>query len=132
MGSGFIISSSGIIVTNNHVVKDAKSVRVTLSNGSSYPAKVLGTDPRTDLAVLKMDTGRPLPYVELGNSADVEPGEWVIAMGNPFGLDGTVTAGVVSALGRDIGDGPYDESFRSTHQSTKVIRAARYSISRAR
>ena len=108
MGSGFIISSSGIIVTNNHVVKDAKSVRVTLSNGSSYPAKVLGTDPRTDLAVLKIDTGRPLPYVELGNSADVEPGEWVIAMGNPFGLDGTVTAGVVSALGRDIGDGPYD------------------------
>jgi serine protease Do len=108
-GSGFIISPAGIIVTNNHVVKDAKSVSVTLSDGSSYPAKVLGTDPRTDLAVVKIDAGHPLPYVELGSSANVQPGEWVIALGNPFGLGGTVTAGIVSALGRDIGDGPYDK-----------------------
>jgi len=108
-GSGFIISSSGIIVTNNHVVKDAKSVSVTLSDGSTYSAKVLGTDPRTDLAVVKIDAGHPLPYVELGSSANVVPGEWVIALGNPFGLGGTVTAGIVSALGRDIGDGPYDK-----------------------
>ncbi len=108
-GSGFIISSSGIIVTNNHVVKDAKTVSVTLSDGSTYPAKVIGTDPRTDLAVVKIDAGRPLPYVELGSSANVEPGEWVVALGNPFGLGGTVTAGIVSALGRDIGDGPYDK-----------------------
>jgi serine protease Do len=108
-GSGFIISSSGVIVTNNHVVKDAKSVSVTLSDGSTYTAKVLGTDPRTDLAVVKIDAGHPLPYVELGNSANVEPGEWVVALGNPFGLGGTVTAGIVSALGRDIGDGPYDK-----------------------
>jgi serine protease Do len=108
MGSGFIINPDGVIVTNNHVVKDAKTVTVTLSNGQSYPAKVLGTDPRTDLAVLKINAGHPLPYLEFGNSADVEPGEWVVAMGNPFGLDGTVTAGIVSALGRDIGDGPYD------------------------
>jgi serine protease Do len=108
-GSGFIISSSGIIVTNNHVVKDAKTVSVTLSNGTSYPAKVIGTDPRTDLAVVKIDAGRPLPYVELGSSANVQPGEWVVALGNPFGLGGTVTAGIVSALGRDIGDGPYDK-----------------------
>jgi serine protease Do len=108
-GSGFIIASSGIIVTNNHVVKDAKTVSVTLSDGSTYPAKVIGTDPRTDLAVVKIDAGRPLPYVELGSSANVEPGEWVVALGNPFGLGGTVTAGIVSALGRDIGDGPYDK-----------------------
>jgi serine protease Do len=107
-GSGFIINSSGIIVTNNHVVKDAKTISVTLSDGQSYPAKIIGTDPKTDLAVLKISAGRPLPYVELGNSSNVEPGEWVVAMGNPFGLDGTVTAGIVSALGRDIGDGPYD------------------------
>jgi serine protease Do len=108
-GSGFIIDSSGIVVTNNHVVKDAKTVSVTLSNGSTYPAKVLGTDARTDLAVLKIDANRPLPYVDIGSSANVEPGEWVVALGNPFGLGGTVTAGIVSALGRDIGDGPYDK-----------------------
>jgi serine protease Do len=108
-GSGFIINSSGIVVTNNHVVKNAKTVSVTLSNGTSYPAKILGTDARTDLAVLKIDAGRPLPYVEIGSSANVEPGEWVVALGNPFGLGGTVTAGIVSALGRDIGDGPYDK-----------------------
>jgi serine protease Do len=108
-GSGFIINSSGIVVTNNHVVKDAKTVSVTLSDGESYPAKIIGTDPKTDLAVLKIIAGHPLPYVELGSSANVEPGEWVVAMGNPFGLGGTVTAGIVSALGRDIGDGPYDK-----------------------
>ncbi|MDE8345434.1 MAG: Do family serine endopeptidase [Acidocella sp.] len=108
-GSGFIIDPSGIIVTNNHVVKDAKTVSVTLSDGVSYPAKVIGTDPKTDLAVLRINAGHPLPYVQLGNSADVEPGEWVVALGNPFGLGGTVTAGIVSALGRDIGDGPYDK-----------------------
>ncbi len=108
-GSGFIISSSGIVVTNNHVVKDAKTVSVTLSNGVSYPATVLGTDPRTDLAVLKIHVDHPLPYVEIGDSTNVKPGEWVVALGNPFGLGGTVTAGIVSALGRDIGDGPYDK-----------------------
>jgi serine protease Do len=107
-GSGFIIDSSGIVVTNNHVVKDAKTVSVTLSNGTSYPATVVGTDPKTDLAVVKINAGRPLPYVEIGSSANVVPGEWVVALGNPFGLGGTVTAGIVSAIGRDIGDGPYD------------------------
>ena len=107
-GSGFIISSSGIIVTNNHVVNQAKTVSVTLSDGSTYPATVLGTDSRTDLAVLKINAGKPLPYVDLGTSATVQPGEWVVAMGNPFGLGGSVSAGIVSALGRDIGDGPYD------------------------
>jgi serine protease Do len=108
-GSGFIIDSSGIIVTNNHVVKDARTVTVTLSDGNTYPAKIIGTDAKTDLAVIKISVGHPLPYLEFGDSADVIPGEWVVAMGNPFGLDGTVTAGIVSALGRDIGDGPYDK-----------------------
>ncbi len=107
-GSGFVIDSSGIIITNDHVVKDARTVTVTLSDGNTYPAKIIGTDPKTDLAVLKISAGHPLTYLELGDSATVTPGEWVIAMGNPFGLDGTVTAGIVSALGRDIGDGPYD------------------------
>jgi serine protease Do len=108
-GSGFIIKADGTIVTNNHVVKDAKSISVTLDNGQTYPAKVVGTDPRTDIAVLKIDAGHPLPYIQLGNSAEVKPGQWVVAMGNPFGLGGTVTAGIVSAVSRDIGDGPYDQ-----------------------
>jgi serine protease Do len=107
-GSGFIIDPDGIIVTNNHVVDHAKSVSVTLNDGTELPAKIIGRDPRTDIAVLKVDAGHKLPYVQLGNSSDVKVGEWVVAMGNPFGLGGTVTAGIVSALGRDIGSGPYD------------------------
>ncbi len=90
------------------MVKGAQTVSVTLSDGTSYPAKIIGTDPKTDLAVVKINVGHPLPYVELGQSKGVEPGEWVVALGNPFGLGGTVTAGIVSALGRNIGDGPYD------------------------
>jgi serine protease Do len=108
-GSGFIINANGTIVTNNHVVKGAKSVSVTLDDGTELPAKIIGRDPRTDIAVLKVDAGHPLPFIQLGNSRDVKPGEWVVAMGNPFGLGGTVTAGIVSAVSRDIGDGPYDQ-----------------------
>ncbi|HEY3847130.1 MAG TPA: DegQ family serine endoprotease [Acetobacteraceae bacterium] len=108
-GSGFIVKADGTLVTNNHVVKDASSVTVTLDDSSTFPAKVIGRDPRTDIAVLKIDAGHPLPYIQLGNSANVKPGEWVVAMGNPFGLGGTVTAGIVSAVSRDIGDGPYDQ-----------------------
>jgi len=108
-GSGFIIDANGTIITNNHVVKDARSVSVKLDDGRELPAKVVGRDPRTDIAVLKVDAGAKLPYIELGNSRDVKPGEWVVAMGNPFGLGGTVTAGIVSAVSRDIGAGPYDQ-----------------------
>ena len=108
-GSGFIVNANGTIVTNNHVVKGAKSVSVTLDDGTQLPAHIVGRDPRTDIAVLKIDAGHPLPYIQLGNSADVKPGQWVVAMGNPFGLGGTVTAGIVSAISRDIGDGPYDQ-----------------------
>jgi len=108
-GSGFIVDADGTIVTNNHVVKNAKTVSVTLDDGTKLPAKVIGRDTRTDIAVLKVDAHRQLSYIQLGNSANVKPGEWVVAMGNPFGLGGTVTAGIVSASGRDIGAGPYDQ-----------------------
>lgn len=108
-GSGFIIDANGTIVTNNHVVKDATKVIVTLDDGTELPAKVVGRDPRTDIAVIKVSADRQLPYIELGQSRDVKPGEWVVAMGNPFGLGGTVTAGIVSAVARDIGSGPYDQ-----------------------
>jgi serine protease Do len=108
-GSGFIIRQDGLIVTNNHVVRDGSSVSVTLDDGTELKAKVLGADPRTDIAVLKIEAGKLLPFIQLGNSRDVRPGEWVIAMGNPFGLGGSVTAGIVSAISRDIGSGPYDQ-----------------------
>jgi serine protease Do len=90
-------------------VKGAKTLSVTLDDGTVLPARVIGTDPRTDIAVLKVDAGHPLPFIQLGNSRDVKPGEWVVAMGNPFGLSSTVTAGIVSAVSRDIGAGPYDQ-----------------------
>ena len=107
-GSGFIIDANGTIVTNNHVIRNARSVSVTLDDGTTLPAKVVGHDRGTDLAVLKVDAGHTLPFIQLGNSNDVKPGQWVVAMGNPFGLGGSVTAGIVSASGRDIGSGPYD------------------------
>jgi serine protease Do len=107
-GSGFIIDADGTIVTNNHVVRDAASVTVTLDDGTVLPAKVIGRDSRSDLAVLRVKAGHPLPFINLGDSSNVEPGQWVVAVGNPFGLGGTVTAGIVSARGRDIGEGPYD------------------------
>jgi serine protease Do len=106
-GSGFLISEDGYAVTNNHVVERASTVEVTTDDGKIHTAKVVGTDPRTDLALIKIDGGR-FPYVKL---ADNPPrvGDWVLAVGNPFGLGGTVTAGIVSARGRDIGAGPYDD-----------------------
>ena len=103
MGSGFIISADGIILTNAHVVKDASEVTVKLTDRREYRAKVLGADPKTDVAVLKIDA-RNLPVVTLGNSKDLRPGEWVIAIGSPFGFENTVTAGVVSAKGRSLPD----------------------------
>jgi serine protease Do len=108
-GSGFLVDADGTIVTNNHVIHNAKSITVTLSDGTTAVAKLIGTDPRTDIAVLKIKTDKPLSYIALGDSKEVKPGEWVVAMGDPFGLGGTVTAGIVSALGRDIGSGPYDD-----------------------
>jgi serine protease Do len=107
-GSGFLIDADGTVVTNNHVVKGATSVTVTLDDGSTLPAKVIGRDARSDLAVLKVSAHHKLPFINLGDSDAAQPGAWVIAVGNPFGLGGTVTAGIVSARGRDIGEGPYD------------------------
>jgi serine protease Do len=106
-GSGFFISRDGYAVTNNHVVQNAEKVQVTADDGKTYSAKVIGTDPKTDLALIKVE-GSDFPFVKL---ADTPPriGDWVLAVGNPFGLGGTVTAGIVSARGRDIGAGPYDD-----------------------
>ncbi|UZE47544.1 Do family serine endopeptidase [Rhodopseudomonas sp. P2A-2r] len=107
-GSGFFISADGFAVTNNHVVDGADKVEVTTDDGTTYKAKVIGTDPRTDLALIKVEGGSNFPFAKL---ADGKPriGDWVLAVGNPFGLGGTVTAGIVSASGRDIGNGPYDD-----------------------
>ena len=107
-GSGFFISADGYAVTNNHVVDKADTVEVTTDEGKSYTAKVIGTDPRTDLALIKVEGRSDFPYVKLAEGAP-RIGDWVLAVGNPFGLGGTVTAGIVSARGRDIGAGPYDD-----------------------
>lgn len=108
IGSGFIIDRDGTILTNYHVVDSAQKISVTLADGKSYDAKVIGKDQKTDIAVIKVDAGRDLPAVSFGDSDRLEVGEWVMAIGNPFGLDHTVTSGIVSAKGRRIGAGPYD------------------------
>jgi serine protease Do len=101
-GSGFIVDPSGYVVTNNHVVKNGKDIKVTLQDGTSLSAKVVGSDPIGDLAVLKVDAGHSLPSVQFGDSSRTRVGDWVLSVGNPFGLGGTVTAGIVSANGRDV------------------------------
>jgi len=109
LGSGFIISSDGKIVTNHHVVANAETVKVKLSDGRSYDAQVVGSDPLTDIAVLKVTADVDLPTVDFGTSETLRVGDEVIAVGNPFGLGGTVTTGIVSALSRDIRSGPFDD-----------------------
>ena len=108
-GSGFIISNDGYVVTNNHVVDHATEIQVVTVDGSRYDAILKGRDPKTDLALLKIDADESLPYVELGDSDHARVGEWVVAVGNPFGLGGSVTAGIISARGRDINSGPFDD-----------------------
>src|SRR5215472_9872600 len=107
-GSGFFITADGYAVTNNHVVNHATSVQVTTDDGKVHAAKVVGTDPKTDLALIKVDGNKDFPFVKFAEQAP-QVGDWVVAVGNPFGLGGTVTAGIVSARGRDIGAGPYDD-----------------------
>ncbi|ABE62263.1 Peptidase S1C, Do [Nitrobacter hamburgensis X14] len=107
-GSGFFISADGYAVTNNHVVDDADKVEVTTDGGKTYTAKVIGTDPRTDIALIKVEGGSNFPFAKLSDDK-ARIGDWVLAVGNPFGLGGTVTSGIVSAIGRDIGNGPYDD-----------------------
>ncbi|KQZ00073.1 serine protease [Pseudolabrys sp. Root1462] len=108
LGSGFVIDSSGLVVTNNHVIADADEVSVILNDGTTLKATLIGTDKKTDLALLKVDSPKPLKAVKFGDSDKLRLGEWVIAIGNPFSLGGTVTAGIVSARNRDIQSGPYD------------------------
>jgi serine protease Do len=109
LGSGFLVDPAGYVVTNNHVIDHAHQVKVTLNDGQTYTAKVVGRDAKTDLALLKIEAGKPLPYVAFGDSGKERVGDWVIAVGNPFGLGGTVTAGIVSAHDRNLNHGPYDD-----------------------
>lgn len=109
LGSGFIIDKVGHILTNNHVVEKASSIRVKLTDGKEYEAKVIGRDPKTDIALIKINAKNSLPVAVVGDSDKLEVGDWVLAIGNPFGLERTVTSGIVSAKGRVIGQGPYDD-----------------------
>jgi len=109
LGTGFIIDPSGLIVTNNHVIEDAEHITATLNDGTVLPAKLIGRDEKTDIALLKVTPKKPLPAARFGDSDHARVGDWVIAIGNPFGLGSTVTAGIVSARNRDINSGPYDE-----------------------
>lgn len=109
IGSGFIISPDGYIVSNNHVVEKASEIKVKLENGKEYKARLIGRDPKTDLALIKIESKQLLPFTEFGDSSALRVGDWVMAIGNPFGLSHTVTAGIVSAKGRSIGAGPYDD-----------------------
>lgn len=108
-GSGFIIDPHGIVVTNTHVIGTSNDITVFLTNGKRFTAKVIGSDSLTDIAVIKIDSDKPFPYVEWGDSKKVEVGDWILAAGNPFGLGSSVTAGIVSARGRDIGSSPFDD-----------------------
>jgi len=109
LGSGFIIDKEGYIVTNNHVIQEADSITVIFKDETEAEAKVIGRDPKTDVALIKVDVDRDLPEATLGDSNSLEVGDWVLAIGNPFGLKDTLTAGIVSAIGREIGAGPYDD-----------------------
>ncbi len=109
LGSGFIVKADGTIVTNNHVIDGADEIVVMLTDGTRLPAKLVGADDKADLAVIKVDAHHPLPFVEFGDSDTAQVGDWVMAIGNPFGLGGSVTLGIVSARNRDIQEGPYDD-----------------------
>ena len=109
LGSGFVISSDGYIVTNNHVIEDVDSIKVAFKDGTEYEAEIVGRDPKTDIALIRVEADKKLFALPLGDSERVRPGEWVVAIGNPFGLEHTVTAGIVSAKHRFIGQGSYDD-----------------------
>jgi serine protease Do len=109
LGSGFVIDASGIIVTNNHVIEGADEIEVTFTDGTTLSAELLGTDSKTDIALLRVESEEPLVAVPLGDSTSLRVGDWVLAIGNPFGLGGTVTIGIVSGRNRDINSGPYDD-----------------------
>lgn len=108
LGSGFVVDASGIIITNNHVIEGADEITANFSDGTALTATLIGTDPKTDVAVLKVESEEPLVFVDFGDSKSMRVGDWVMAIGNPFGLGGTVTVGIISAQNRDINSGPYD------------------------
>ena len=108
-GSGFVVDPNGLIVTNNHVVGRAERIIVSFADGTELPARLIGSDDLTDIAVIRVSSPTPLPFVQWGDSRTVEVGDWILAAGNPFGLGSSVTAGIVSARGRDIGAGPFDD-----------------------
>ncbi len=109
LGSGFVVDAEGIVITNNHVIADAEEITVNFADGSKLPAELIGRDSKTDIAVLKVKPTKPLQAVEFGDSKVLRVGDWVMAIGNPFGLGGSVTLGIVSARNRDINAGPYDD-----------------------
>ncbi|HEX2527276.1 MAG TPA: DegQ family serine endoprotease [Geminicoccus sp.] len=109
LGSGFLVDPAGFVVTNNHVIADSDEIKVILNDDSEYVAKLIGKDSKTDLALLKIERDEPFPFVELGDSDQIKVGDWMLAIGNPFGLGSTVTTGIVSARNRDINAGPYDD-----------------------
>jgi serine protease Do len=109
LGSGFVISSDGYIVTNNHVIEDVDEIIVAFENDEEIKAEIIGRDPKTDIALIKVEVDHPLTALPLGDSDGIRPGDWVVAIGNPFGLEHTVTAGIISAKHRIIGQGSYDD-----------------------
>jgi serine protease Do len=133
LGSGFIVDASGIIVTNNHVIENADEIAISLADDTVLEAEIVGRDSKTDIAVLRIDPGDlKLQAVSFGDSDKMRVGDWVVAIGNPFGLGGTVTAGIVSARGRDIGSGPYDDFIQTEPLSIAVIPAGLCLIWKAR
>jgi small nuclear ribonucleoprotein (snRNP)-like protein len=114
MGSGFVVDATGYVVTNQHVVDHASDITVTLHDGRRLPASLVGVDEKTDLALLKVETDQSLPYASFGDSDRTRIGDWVVAIGNPFGFGGSATAGIVSARGRDIQAGPFDDFLRES------------------
>ena len=122
-----LLKKNGTVITNNHVIANAEDIIVRINN-KEYEAKVIGADPYSDLAVLKIDSTDTFKIVEFGNSDKARVGDWVMAIGNPFGLGGTVTSGIISARNRDINLTRYDDLFRQMHQSIKVIQEVHYLI----
>ena len=126
VGSGFIIDKSGYVVTNNHVIENADKIVVKLDDDNEFDAKVVGRDPNTDIALLKVETDRDLPFIKLGDSRKLKIGQWVVAIGSPFGLERTVTAGIVSAKGRVIGSDPTMISYKPMPPLTPATAVDRF------